>query len=188
MTRIRLYQPKPGRIRIGDSEESVRPSLKGYLPRKLVPAESNLGSANRLKAPNRINGRIRILHSLGHLVQGGIETWLYQTIKTLQTEEFEHHVLVRTAKNESFTDAFKEVGVTVIPCLSYQNPIRYALNLRRVVREHGPYNILHVNGSNPNCLVPFCLPNILEFLQLWCIVITTCGRFWSDEGLSAGFT
>jgi glycosyltransferase involved in cell wall biosynthesis len=90
-------------------------------------------------------------------LRGGIETWLYETIKALQPEEFEHHLLVRTAKNESFTDAFKQAGVKVIPCLSYQNPIKYALNLRRIVRENGPYQILHVHGSNPNGLLALLL-------------------------------
>jgi glycosyltransferase involved in cell wall biosynthesis len=101
--------------------------------------------------------RIRILHSVGHLLRGGIETWLYQIIKTLDTEQFEHHVLVRTAQEESFTAEFRRAGVQVIPCSHFKNPITYAQEFRRIVRQYGPYQILHVHGSNPNGLMALLL-------------------------------
>jgi glycosyltransferase involved in cell wall biosynthesis len=96
---------------------------------------------------------IRILHSVGHLLRGGIEMWLYQMIKRLDPARFSHHVLVRTDQEEPFTAAFREIGARVIPCLNYANPAKYASNLRRIVRQHGPYDILHVHGSNPNGLL-----------------------------------
>jgi glycosyltransferase involved in cell wall biosynthesis len=97
--------------------------------------------------------RIRILHSVGHLLRGGIETWLYQTLPRLNANRFEHHVLVRTEKEEPFTEAFRRAGIRVVPCLNYGNPVKYASNLRRVVAQNGPYDILHVHGSNPNGLL-----------------------------------
>jgi glycosyltransferase involved in cell wall biosynthesis len=98
---------------------------------------------------------IRVLHSVGHLLRGGIETWLYQTIKKLT--QFEHHILVRTDKEEPFTAAFREIGARVVPCANYTNPVRYAINFNRVVQENGPYDILHVHGSNPNGLLAMLL-------------------------------
>ena len=67
--------------------------------------------------------RIRILHSVGHLLRGGIETWLYQTLPRLNANRFEHHVLVRTEKEEPFTEAFRRAGIRVVPCLNYGNPV-----------------------------------------------------------------
>ena len=97
--------------------------------------------------------RIRILHSVGHLLRGGIEMWLYQTLQKLDVTRFEHHVLVRTDKEEPFTEAFRRAGFRVVPCLNYSNPLKYARNLRRIVGEYGPYDVLHVHGSNPNGLL-----------------------------------
>jgi len=97
-------------------------------------------------------GRIRILHSVGHLLRGGIETWLYNVVQHLDRSEFDHHVLVRTDEEEPFTQAFREKGFRVIPCLEYTRPFRYVRNFRQVIRENGPYDILHVHGSNPNGL------------------------------------
>jgi glycosyltransferase involved in cell wall biosynthesis len=98
---------------------------------------------------------IRVLHSVGHLLRGGIEMWLYQTIKKL--DRFEHHILVRTGKEEPFTQAFQQIGARVLPCVNYANPMKYAVNLSRIVHENGPYDILHVHGSNPNGLLALLL-------------------------------
>ena len=96
---------------------------------------------------------IRIVHSVGHLLRGGIEMWLYQMIKAFDADRFEHHVLVRTDKEEPFTRAFQQAGIRVLPCLNYGNPLKYRLNLRRVIETNGPYDVLHVHGSNPNGLL-----------------------------------
>jgi glycosyltransferase involved in cell wall biosynthesis len=71
----------------------------------------------------------------------------------MDPSHFEHHVLVRTDREEPFTQAFRDVGFRVIPCLDYTRPFRYARNFRRVIRENGQYDILHVHGSNPNGLL-----------------------------------
>jgi hypothetical protein len=60
--------------------------------------------------------RVRVLHSVGHLLRGGIETWLYGAIRKLDSGQFEHHVMVRTDKDEAFTAAFRETGAKVLPC------------------------------------------------------------------------
>lgn len=97
--------------------------------------------------------RIRVLHSVGHLLRGGIEMWLYQVLQRMDADRFEHHVLVRTDKEEPFTDGFRQAGFRVLPCLNYNNPVKYWSNLRRVVEHNGPYQVLHVHGSNPNGLL-----------------------------------
>ena len=113
-------------------------------PNVEVPAISN-------RTPGGSSHPIRILHSVGHLLRGGIEMWLYQMIRRL--DQFEHHVLVRTAGEEPFTAGFRDIGVRVLPCLNYSNPSKYFSNLRQVVQQNGPYDVLHVHGSNPNGLL-----------------------------------
>ena len=97
--------------------------------------------------------RIRVLHSIGHLLRGGIETWLYQVLQRFDINRFEHHILVRTEAEEPFTADFRQAGLRVVPCLNYTNPVKYRANLRRVIEQNGPYDVLHVHGSNPNGLL-----------------------------------
>lgn len=103
--------------------------------------------------PRRPKRRIRVLHSVGHLLRGGIETWLYQVLQKFDASRFEHHMLVRTDEEEPFTQSFRDAGFRVLPCLNYSNPVKYRSNLRRVVEQNGPYDVLHVHGSNPNGLL-----------------------------------
>lgn len=118
---------------------------------------TEISGSGFVASPHNTKPRIRILHSVGHLLRGGIETWLYQVLQRLDVDCFEHHVLVRTDKKEPFTEAFEQAGIRVLPCLNYGNPTKYASNLRRVVRHNGPYDILHVHGSNPNGLLALLL-------------------------------
>jgi glycosyltransferase involved in cell wall biosynthesis len=97
--------------------------------------------------------RIRVLHSVGHLLRGGIEMWLYQMLQKFDVNQFENDVLVRTEQDEPFTAAFRQAGFRVLPCLNYSNPVKYRANLRRVIEQNGPYDVLHVHGSNPNGLL-----------------------------------
>lgn len=95
-----------------------------------------------------MSSRIRILHSVGHLARGGIETWLHQMVSRLDQTKFEHHVLVWTDKEEPFTSKFVEAGARVIPCLNRSNPVHLVKNLRRIIAENGPYDVLHTHGTH----------------------------------------
>lgn len=111
----------------------------------------NMGTASNYAASSQ--RPIRILHSVGHLLRGGIEMWLYQVLQRLDAGRFEHHILVRTGNQEPFTEDFERAGFRVLPCLNYNNPITYRANLRGIIQQDGPYDVLHVHGSNPNGLL-----------------------------------
>jgi glycosyltransferase involved in cell wall biosynthesis len=100
---------------------------------------------------------VRTLHSVGHLLRGGIEKWLFQALTAQLSRQYEHHVLVRTPHEEAFTSAFRAAGIPVFVCSNFTNPIRYALDLRRLIKEHGPYDILHVHGSSFSGLLTLAL-------------------------------
>ncbi len=89
---------------------------------------------------------IRILHSVGHLSRGGIENWLFQMVSHMDRSRFEHHVLVRTKAEEPFTRAFLDAGIPVIPIVSVKSPHTFYREFSLVLREHGPYDVLHAHG------------------------------------------
>ena len=97
--------------------------------------------------------RTRVLHSVGHLARGGIETWLRSMIQRLDRGRFEHHVLVWTAEEEAFTAEYRAAGARVLPCPGHMNPLRLAPSLARILREHGPYDLLHTHGSHGHAFV-----------------------------------
>lgn len=100
---------------------------------------------------------VRVLHSVGHLLRGGIEKWLYQTLPPQLSSHCVHHVLVRTAEEEPFTRAFQQAGIPVLVCSNYANPLAYAQEFKKLVAEKGPYDILHVHGSSFSGLLTLAL-------------------------------
>lgn len=94
------------------------------------------------------SSRIRVLHSVGHLSRGGIETWLFQMVEQLDSSRFEHHVLVWTDREEPFTAQFRAAGAKVLPCLNHSNPLKLTRNLSAIIHANGPYDILHTHGTH----------------------------------------
>ncbi len=91
--------------------------------------------------------RLRVLHSVGHLSRGGIEMWLYQMLRRLDADRFEHHVLVWTGDEEAFTAEFRQAGAVVHALPNYTNPVRFARRFRALLRRFGPFDILHTHGT-----------------------------------------
>jgi glycosyltransferase involved in cell wall biosynthesis len=86
---------------------------------------------------------MRILHVLGKLDRGGVETWLVQVLRHIDRQKYQMDFLVHTTDPGAYDDEVRALGARIIPCLSPSNPVQYAFNFRRVLREHGPYDVVH---------------------------------------------
>ena len=72
--------------------------------------------------PARPASKVRILHSVGHLIRGGIEHWLYDVVQRLDPGRFEHHVMVWTEEEEAFTADFQAAGARCCPAWITPSP------------------------------------------------------------------
>jgi glycosyltransferase involved in cell wall biosynthesis len=86
---------------------------------------------------------MRILHVLGKLDRGGVETWLVQVLRHIDRQKYQMDFLVHTTDPGAYDEEVWALGSRIIPCLSPSNPLQYALNFRRVLREYGPYDVVH---------------------------------------------
>lgn len=87
--------------------------------------------------------RLRILHVLGGLNRGGVETWLLNVMRAIDRRRLEMHFLVHTAEPGAYDAAVRDLGGRITPCPNPSSPWRYGRALRRVLREHGPYDVVH---------------------------------------------
>jgi glycosyltransferase involved in cell wall biosynthesis len=95
-------------------------------------------------AAARFEGKpVRILHVLGGMDRGGVETWLMHVLRHIDRERFRMDFLVHTDRRCSYDDEIEALGSRIYFCPAPSNPIRYARNFRRIVREHGPYDVVH---------------------------------------------
>jgi glycosyltransferase involved in cell wall biosynthesis len=86
---------------------------------------------------------MRILHVVGGLNRGGAETWLVQLLGHIDREKYQMDFLVHSAEPGEYDKEVQALGARIIPCLKPSNPLQYAINLRRILRRHGPYDCVH---------------------------------------------
>lgn len=85
----------------------------------------------------------RVLHVLGGMNRGGAETWLMHVLRHVDRRQFHMDFLVHTTDPCVYDDEIRALGSEVIPCLRPSRPWMYARNFRRILREHGPYDVVH---------------------------------------------
>lgn len=86
---------------------------------------------------------IRILHVVGGMNRGGIETWLMHVLRHIDRDRFQIDFLVHTTQPCAYDDEIRTLGSKIIPCLDPSRPWSYAHNFKQILREHGPYDIVH---------------------------------------------
>lgn len=86
---------------------------------------------------------IRILHVLGGMNRGGVETWLMHILRHIDRERFYFDFLVHTTEPCAYDEEIRELGSQIIPCLKPSRPWCYAMNFARILKEHGPYDVVH---------------------------------------------
>ncbi|NJK58771.1 MAG: glycosyltransferase family 1 protein [Pleurocapsa sp. SU_5_0] len=86
---------------------------------------------------------IRILHVVGGMNRGGIETWLMHVLRHIDRDRFQMDFLVHTTQPCPYDDEVRALGSKIIPCLDPSKPLLYARNFKRILGEYGPYHIVH---------------------------------------------
>ncbi|SRR6266404_2332990 len=86
---------------------------------------------------------MRILHVLGGLNRGGVETWLVQTLRHIDRTKYQFDFLVHTDQPCPLDAEVRSLGANILPCLSPSDPVGYARNFWRILREMGPYDCVH---------------------------------------------
>ncbi|MDJ0617722.1 MAG: glycosyltransferase family 1 protein [Calothrix sp. MO_192.B10] len=87
---------------------------------------------------------IRILHVVGGMVRGGIETWLMHILRHIDRDRFQMDFLVHTLEPCAYDEEIRALGSRIIPCpLQRWLPWVYAANFKKILREYGPYDIVH---------------------------------------------
>lgn len=86
---------------------------------------------------------MRILQVVGGLDRGGAETWLVQVLRHVDRTKYQIDFLVHTDLPCAYDDEARSLGARIIPCRFPARPLMYARNFLRVLREYGPYDVVH---------------------------------------------
>jgi len=86
---------------------------------------------------------LRVLHVVGAMNRGGVETWLMNVLRRIDRRDFHLDFLVSTDRTAVYDEEVRSMGCQIIPCLHHDRPWIYARNFSRALRRHGPYDIVH---------------------------------------------
>ena len=86
---------------------------------------------------------IRILHVVGMMDRGGAETWLMHILRNIDRHSFQMDFLVSTTAVCAYDEEIRALGGRIIPCTGPSNPLKYAQKFTQILRESGPYDIVH---------------------------------------------
>lgn len=86
---------------------------------------------------------IRILHVVGSMNAGGIETWLMNVLRSIDRNRFQMDFLVHTNQPCFYDQEIRTLGSRIIPCLNPSNPWQYTRNFSKILQQERPYDVVH---------------------------------------------
>jgi glycosyltransferase involved in cell wall biosynthesis len=75
--------------------------------------------------------------------QGGVETWLMNLLRRADRGQVQMDFLVHTDRPGAYDAEVQRLGSRVFSCPFPQNVARYAARFGAIVREFGPYDVVH---------------------------------------------
>lgn len=87
----------------------------------------------------------RILHVVGGMARGGVETWLMHVLRRVDPARFQMDFLVRTTQEQAYDAEIRSLGGRVLPCPGHDRPWRFARRFREVLQKYGPYDVVHTH-------------------------------------------
>lgn len=86
----------------------------------------------------------RVLHVLGSLNRGGAETWAIQLLSLMDRRKVEMDLLVHK-RGGAYEETARDLGARIYTLESHSSPVRYMRELRGLLSESGPYDVVHTH-------------------------------------------
>jgi glycosyltransferase involved in cell wall biosynthesis len=86
---------------------------------------------------------VRVLHVVGRMDRGGVETWLVQLLRAVDPDRVRMEFLSSSAEPAHYQGEIASLGSAIIPCERPTAPPRYVRRFQRVLRARGPYHVVH---------------------------------------------
>jgi glycosyltransferase involved in cell wall biosynthesis len=87
--------------------------------------------------------KIKVLHIVRKMDFGGVERWLLGVAQELQFSDIQIDILVHTYEPGILDEKLRNIGVNIIPLSGHKNPAKYVFNLYNILKNHGPYHVVH---------------------------------------------
>lgn len=116
---------------------------------------------------------IRVLHVFNRMDRGGAETWIVNVMRRVDRERFRFDFLMESDKPGAYDDEIRALGGDIHIAGSPRSLPRFTRAFRRIVREHGPYDVVHSHVHHGS--------GVMLALASWCGVPIRIAHSHSDS-------
>ncbi len=106
------------------------------------PATAELSNDRHLNRP------ARVLHVLGALNRGGVETWLMHLLRHFDREIVAMDFLVHSEEPGAYDDEALALGARVLCCPHTRDLLTYRRHFLEIARRYGPFDVVHSHVHN----------------------------------------
>jgi glycosyltransferase involved in cell wall biosynthesis len=86
---------------------------------------------------------IRVLHVVGSMNRGGVETWLMHVLRRIDRRRLQMDFLVHTEQPAAYDAEIEALGSRIFCCPYPHNPPRYAKRFLEIVKRLCPFQVVH---------------------------------------------
>ncbi|GGL75099.1 putative glycosyltransferase EpsF [Deinococcus aerolatus] len=86
---------------------------------------------------------IRVLHVVGSMNRGGVETWLMNVLRNVDRNELAFDFMIHKPEAAAYDDEMQALGAGRYVCKWPTNPLSYVINFFKIIKDHGPYDAVH---------------------------------------------
>lgn len=94
--------------------------------------------------PSDSKRTVRILHVVGSMNRGGLETWLMQVLRIIDRQKFQIDILTHTQEPGQYDAEVLSLGSRILTFSSKKpHPLRYEAEFKCILQKYGPYDAIH---------------------------------------------
>jgi len=90
---------------------------------------------------------VKILHCVYSMNRGGTETWLFNVVNNIDRERFQIDFMVHTDERGDYDEAVAALGSRIHRCSHFRTPLRHFRDVGRILRERGPFDVVHSHDA-----------------------------------------
>ena len=85
---------------------------------------------------------VRVLHGLGTMNPGGVETWLMHVLRNIDQERFQLDICTFGNQPGLYAPEVEKLGGKILRCPKDANLLSFRRHFRKILRE-GNYDVVH---------------------------------------------
>ena len=98
---------------------------------------------------------IRVVHILGNLSVGGVESFIMSVYRRIDRDKIQFDFLVHNLENDAYRKEIEELGgrIFILDRLNFKNPLKYKRDLDNILEKHKEFSILHCHFRGTEAII-----------------------------------